>query len=59
VNKKSCACLPHKGVHKIKNFGGHYNFAALTAFGFARPKTDRLAIQIDLVNAKPEQLDNP
>jgi hypothetical protein len=22
----------------MKNFGSHYNFAALTAFGFARPK---------------------
>jgi hypothetical protein len=40
VNKKSWDCLP-KGIHKIKNLGSHYNFAALTAFGFARPKADR------------------
>jgi len=57
VNKKSCACLPFtKGVHKIENFGGHYNFAALAAFGFARSKADRPGLQVYLANAKAEQL---
>ena len=46
----------HKVVHKIKNFRGHYNFAALAAFGFACPKADRPGLQVYLVNAKAEQL---